>query len=251
MSNRYSILPLFRWTAKTDAGWTQSVLEHRVNEPWKHAPIIRTRPELANQNRWTLERSGYMIWDHEMKMVAACRSYRAQPYFDLTLDQAKRALRGLVRKPNRIKRVEQTDKFNSASQKARELRETNDCAVRAVTVATGADYELIHKLMIDCGRKPRKGTPTYVTHRVMNELGYDMRPISPFAFISRYPGAGKKLQNVTSHHMRRYPSVWKDGKTYLLRSRGHIWCVVDGENHDWSINNALRVIEIYEVTKRS
>lgn len=127
------------------------------------------------------------------------------------------------------------------------IGEKNDCAVVAVHVATGVPYRDVLELMKKHGRESRKGTYTRITLAVLEELGFKAVCIKPREFTSLYPGVHKNLKHVTSHHMRRFPEAWADGKTYLLQNRNHIWCVKNGVNHDWSVNRVLRATLIYRV----
>ena len=67
--------------------------------------------------------------------------------------------------------------------------------------------------------------------------------------IARYPGAHKALRNVTTHHPERFSDVWRDGKTYLMYTRGHVLAIVNGVNHDWTRGRAKRCKALYEVVK--
>lgn len=137
--------------------------------------------------------------------------------------------------------VEFTGLTNSRGQ------ERADCAVLAVAAATGKAYHEAHAALKAAGRKDRCGTHVATTEQAMRAAGKTLRHVSPQYFISRYPGVHKTLRSVTTHHMDRFPEVWRDGKTYLIRVRGHILCVVNGRCLDWSRNKALRVVSILEV----
>lgn len=149
----------------------------------------------------------------------------------------------------KIKAVEYSNEYNLARRGSLELAENRDCAVVAASVVTGVPYAEVHRIMAEEGREKGRGTFIQITERTLRRLGYKMKGVLPGDFIERYPGVHKNLRNVTSHHPRRFNEVWADGKTYLFQSSGHIWAVVNGQNHDWSVNRALRVLWIYEVVK--
>ena len=149
----------------------------------------------------------------------------------------------------RIKAVAYSEEYRISRLNSEEFKENNDCAVVAVSVATGTPYNVVHKIMKQNGRKEGRGTFHTITKKTLAVLGYELKTVWARDFIDRYPGRHKNLRSVTSHHPRRFHDVWADGKTYLFQSNSHIWCVRDGENRDWSINRALRVIHIYELVK--
>ena len=72
-------------------------------------------------------------------------------------------------------------------------------------------------------------------------------PIDQRTITSRYPGKHSAKVCVTSHQPDRFPAAWKDGKTYLMLTKGHILAVVNGTCHDWSRNRSLDCITLFEV----
>ena len=140
-------------------------------------------------------------------------------------------------------------RFNALAAVASINQERNDCAVKAVAVATQTSYEEVLRRMADFGRKNRRGTPMAVTDAVVQSLGYRMIPIPMRSMIDKYPGRAVNLRYVTSHHPHRYNRVWTDGNTYLLRTAGHILAIVNGVNIDWSKGRALRGHALYRIEK--
>jgi hypothetical protein len=150
-------------------------------------------------------------------------------------------------------------KFKDPSDAYREVRKVGsklgegkrDCAVVAVSIATGRPYEECLNVMTKHGRRPGHGTPMAVTNAAMNELGFELTKLSwikLMEIIKGYPGVHSNLKNVTSHHPRRFPGAFDHlGPVFMMRSNGHISTVKNGVNEDWSQNSALRVIEIYVV----
>lgn len=131
------------------------------------------------------------------------------------------------------------------------LLDVNNCAVIAVCIATSEPYDKVHEMFLAKGRKLRRGVRTSTIEEVMNDLGYDMVVRLQGTFISRYPSPHcKVLHFVTTHHPARFNKVWADGKTYLFSTGGHILCVKDGVNHDWTKGRAKRVKVVYEVVKQ-
>jgi hypothetical protein len=90
--------------------------------------------------------------------------------------------------------------------------------------------------------------------RACKALGEPIVTFSPHhKIIAKYPGVHKNLSNITTHHPRRFPQVWKGAPNMLLSSSRHIAAFIDGEVHDWSVNNALRANTIFirEVDKEA
>lgn len=125
--------------------------------------------------------------------------------------------------------------------------ERADCAVVAVAAATGATYATVKAIMAAFGRKANKGTAMEITRATLTHFGRSLRRVDPQHFISRYPGGHVRLRSVTTHHPDRFPRVWADGKTYLMRTRQHILCIKDGRNLDWTRGRAIRAHDILEV----
>lgn len=127
------------------------------------------------------------------------------------------------------------------------INDTNDCAVVAVAAVCGVSYKEAHEAFAAHGRKQRKGVRHGTTGAVVRSFGFELRKVDLQEMIDRYPGAHKKLLNVTTHHPERFNSVWADGKRYLFTTRGHVLAVVDGRNCDWTKGRAMRVLWAYEV----
>lgn len=143
-----------------------------------------------------------------------------------------------------------TNDYHETKQKGYDLQETNDCAVVAVSVATGKPYEEVHAAMASAGRKHRSGTWDPVTWATIGALGFKARRMDMHQELwHKLPVAHQTLKHLTSHHPRRFPGVFDSNKVYLCFSRGHVWCVKHGQNHDWSINRVLRIMYMWEVTK--
>jgi hypothetical protein len=153
----------------------------------------------------------------------------------------------------RIHKTAFANAYLKLEAKAKDHEEKNDCAVKAVALATGASYEKVHKLMEQFGRKKKQGTFSTITRKVLNELGFKARrwptDVLP-SIIQEYPKAHRILKNVTTHHPRRFPKAWEPhmDKVLFFETKDHVACFRDGKMHDWSINNRLHVQNVYEIT---
>ena len=137
--------------------------------------------------------------------------------------------------------------YLALSNEAAAAGESNDCAVKAITVVTGRPYAEVLATMTRLGRKPRAGTPMHVNRQTLELFGKRAVAIDQRTITSRYPGKHSLKVCVTSHQPDRFPAAWRDGKTYLMLTKGHILAVVNGTCHDWSRNRSLDCITLFEV----
>lgn len=145
---------------------------------------------------------------------------------------------------------DRTEVFLRLSKEADANQESNDCTVKTVSVLCNIDYETALKLFLERGRKKNKPTTMDVLRSVIEHLNYSMVEVDIKDIINQYPGKQKEvLTNITSNHPKRFNSVWKNGKSYLMNTKGHVLPIVDGVNHDWSVGRTLRAINLYEVYK--
>lgn len=148
------------------------------------------------------------------------------------------------------KEVQRSQEFSKLCEKQHEAGEKNDCTVKAISLTCGIAYEQAHAMLKDLGRKDRHGFPLGRNlGKIAEILGVQFTKTCSSNFISQYPGCHKNLKNVTTYHPHRFNGVWKDGKTYLVFTQGHVLAVIDGKTHDWTDNKAKQVIAIYEVKK--
>jgi hypothetical protein len=133
------------------------------------------------------------------------------------------------------------------------MNEQNDCSVVAIAIACGVSYEVAHAALKKAGRIDRHGTYRWHSKAAIESLGFKVRAWNyqeKRAMISRYPGVHSKLQSITTHHMRRFPQAWADCHPNLIvASSRHMLAIKDGVVRDWSINNAMRLQDIWEITK--
>ena len=141
-----------------------------------------------------------------------------------------------------------SDVYTQHLEQARAVGERNDCAVRAVAAVAGRPYDEVHAMFKAEGRRDARGTPTTITGLVLKQLGLRLEKRNPLEFIGQYPAShARVLKSVTTHHPDRFPAAWKNGKTYLMFTPGHVLAIVNGVNHDWTRGRALRAIAIFEV----
>lgn len=112
------------------------------------------------------------------------------------------------------------------------LRETRDCAVKAVAVVSGLSYRVVHDLFRQCGRKPRKGTPRYITEKVLMKLGLATTDVT------------KQFKAKTVCTLEREVQA---GPRYLVLTRGHLLGVRHGRVYDWTAGRRHRIVRVWAV----
>lgn len=123
--------------------------------------------------------------------------------------------------------------YHEASLASQEFNERNDCAVRAVAVATGVDYATVHKLFKKHGRRNGRGTPPSMTWAVVIELGFKLVDVT---------------RKVPARTVRKASPYLHDG-SYLVSVRGHLLCVKDGKVEDWTAGRLHRIRRIQLVVR--
>lgn len=108
--------------------------------------------------------------------------------------------------------------------------EANDCAVRALAAVTGKPYSEVNQWLIAGGyRQPRTGTSKNPYQKYLEHCGIASR-------VVRVPA-----KTIRSFQQRRY-----QGK-FLVRVRGHILAVIDGQAIDWADMRLHRIKEVIQV----
>lgn len=144
-----------------------------------------------------------------------------------------------------------SSEFNSLRSAAADHGETNDCAVKAIAVVTGADYSKVWEIMDRRGRAARKGTPMNIIWGALDELGFQHTWVPTNNIIARYPKPHRDvLKSITTHHPDRFAKAWPAG-AYLMLTANHILAIVDGVNHDWTRGRAKRCQGLYIITPKS
>lgn len=147
----------------------------------------------------------------------------------------------------KIKPVAKSETFTTLNMLAFKKGETNDCGVKAIALAGGCTYESAHAMAAVRGRKAKKGMWRSDIISCIRECGKTLTRIDPREIIATYPGVhGRVLKSITTHHPRRFAKVWPKG-TFILFQSGHVSVVIDGTLHDWAVNKAKIVTEIYRV----
>lgn len=154
----------------------------------------------------------------------------------------------------KIKRVSWSPSFSDLMVAAASMGETNDCTVKAVALICDVPYAAAHAALQQRGRQSRKGTYYDEYLAVIRSFGFEIREWTyseKRELIQSYPGAHKNLRSITTHHPRRFRQAWAPHreKRLLFKCARHVAAFRNGELHDWTVNKAMRVLRIWEVTK--
>lgn len=147
-----------------------------------------------------------------------------------------------------IKKTEKTADYIKLVERQKTLGEKNDCSVKAIALACGVHYDVAHAAMAAEGRVNGKGSYRAAILRALDACGREHQEVCICSMIEKYPRPHREvLKNVTTHHPARFNSVWKNGQVYLMFTSNHVLTIIDGVNHDFTINKAARAIALYRV----
>jgi hypothetical protein len=130
--------------------------------------------------------------------------------------------------------------FEQLKKDSARHRENSDCAVKAVCVATGVDYDTVHALFAKHGRRHGRGTPQSITYKVIDELGFDRQPVL----------RSKEFWRRQAKTIRSAERVIPSDHGYIIHSACHLTGVVDGKVHDWAADGLKRVKQIWRIVQR-
>lgn len=129
--------------------------------------------------------------------------------------------------------------WDAMAAKASAHGETNDCTVRALTAATGLDYDVCHAQLAKQGRKNRKGCHwTIEGPKAAKALGFTMRLLKRNEFRAKTMITAERDPAFRSGH-------------FAVLVRGHVAGLVDGKVIDWSAGRRHRIQGVYEVTRNT
>lgn len=152
----------------------------------------------------------------------------------------------------RIRRTEKSPCFTSLIEERHALGETNDCAIYCLSIVMDVPYAEVLTVSYLYGRDRRKGTPWDIIHSVANHFGFRLTRVSYLnymAIIRSYPERDQVLQNITTHHPRRFAKQWANKPTMIFDCNRHVAAFKDGRIHDWAEGRALRVWRLWLVEK--
>lgn len=126
--------------------------------------------------------------------------------------------------------------------------ERKDCVIRALSNASGMEYEKAHAMATKHGRQANKGTEIDVTHRLMLAAGLKAQGFYGTTGSSRWlqwrmPGVPHAAGTTLAKFVKNTPT----GR-YVVLVRGHALAVVDGETIDTHPTSGnMSVVAVYSV----
>lgn len=126
-----------------------------------------------------------------------------------------------------------TEKYDAMHRAAQEHDEKNDCAVKAIAIATNSDYTLIRSMLMQEGRRHRGRSCDPQIYNVLSRLGATIHLVPR----RHWPKTVAKA-----------PLFLRRDATYLIHTSRHILCMSGGEVHDWTQGRRHRPTMIHRVT---
>jgi hypothetical protein len=114
------------------------------------------------------------------------------------------------------------------------LDKRNDCAVRALSIASGLPYEAVYGLLQCLGRGPGECTPRKMQIDALECMGLKWREVT---------------KEYDCRTIRTFQRTAKKDRIYLVFVRRHVLCVRGGEVYDWADNRLHRIQHIVIVGK--
>lgn len=151
----------------------------------------------------------------------------------------------------KISKTQPTQVYTAASKLSKKLKEKNDCSVIALSVVTGKSYDECHAALAAAGRKNGTGAHLTEIEAAAKALGFRLERL-PQSFldgiVAQYPGIHKTLKHITTHHPVRFSKVWSEvSEPLLFNVNRHIAGFREGAIHDWTVNAAKRVTDLFRV----
>ena len=112
------------------------------------------------------------------------------------------------------------------------MNETNDCAVKAVAIATRISYERVHAVFKKAGRADGQGVSVSRIKVALMNLGFKAKKLESWK--------GKTAKTLDLPR----------GGDYIALTRNHALAVKFGLVKDWTSERRHRVIEVWEIVER-
>jgi len=153
--------------------------------------------------------------------------------------------------------------YRKIQRRSEKWRESNDCTVKALAIATGKTYEQAHGALALRGRNFRKGTAMFNVFHALRDFGFTEKEVYRHSAIQKAEGFYyqncEKTQEIAKK-MRR--TRWAKGRTiksiephlpkrgvYLIQTSSHVLCVRAGQVHDWTHNRKHRITHVHHITR--
>lgn len=125
--------------------------------------------------------------------------------------------------------------YQEIYQNSQLMNETNDCAVIALSLTCGIDYQEAHKIFKECGRKDRQGAFYGQIRNAFIKAGFHMNRLYDV-----------KAKTVTSLKKEK---IFSPAGRYLVLTATHALAMHGNQVLDWTADRRHRVSSIYEIVK--
>jgi hypothetical protein len=122
--------------------------------------------------------------------------------------------------------------YLKAERLSSQMRERNDCAVKAVSILCDVPYKVAHKALQNEGRKNRGGSAEFWIRCAINALGFKIEAV--------------QVSALTIATIESDIAVQKG--FYFVMVRGHIASIVNGRVEDWTRGRRHKVLSVRQVT---
>ena len=125
--------------------------------------------------------------------------------------------------------------YSDVADKSALIGESNDCAVKAVSIVTDVPYEKVHNLFADIGRKPNGRVSNEMIIDVLDNLGYKQEEVRINRMI--VSSLSKELKSSSDK--------------YIYYINGHIGAVTNGVVQDWTAGRRFHVKSLHKIVRRN
>lgn len=123
--------------------------------------------------------------------------------------------------------------YTTTKEASARMNESRDCAVKAVAIATGTEYEVVHAMLKAAGRRNRHGTYRAQTDKVIGQLGFTQIDVT-------HQVRGKTVRTVEGE---------LTGGNYMVFVAQHVLAVTDGVVQDWTAGRQHRIKNVLKIIR--
>ncbi len=137
------------------------------------------------------------------------------------------------------------NRYKSLNAQAKAMQDKNCCGVIAVAVALNSDYKTAYGMCAKVGRKHKSGMYTYEILHALKLAGKTVTKLDKQSILFEVNRPNYKVKTLTNNNFKM-SETYQNG-TYLVFNCDHVAAVKNGVTHDWSVNKAKKVINVYAV----
>lgn len=116
--------------------------------------------------------------------------------------------------------------------------ENNDCAIKAVALATDTSYLVIKRQMAQMGRKSGEATNfDRITKPLLEKMGYLVTDVT-------------KIVREHAKTPRTFERIAPKGEVFLIQIDRHILCVKNGRVLDWTSGRRHHIRKVHVISKK-